>query len=353
MKPSESSWYLKHIIIHDLQTRYKTYFICEKWFALDKDDFKIERNLFPSLDEEKRKYKYLLAKQAKQKLSDEHLWFSIFARPVQSSFTRLDRLTCCFVLLSISMLMNIMYYGVNTKSSSNGIKIGSYVNITVEQISVGVITSLIVFPPSLLLVQMFKRIKRRHSRIFKIKEILNGPKINSKANEQETKIEKEALFLEKKKQKSALKFPWWFRVFAYMLSFAFAGVSLFFVIVKGLVFGNEMVTKWITSIVVSLFTSVFLTQPIKVNGTFIFLVFILSKFKKRFTLILKIAVVTFIFVTLCRKFDDKNDLDNDGDNAKELNKYNAENEEVIAFNIKNTERYSLSLSFMTILFNEC
>ena len=151
-KANECSWYLKHIIVHDLQTREKIYFICEKWFALDKDDSKIERILFPSLDEEKRKYKYLLAKQAKQKLSDEHLWFSIFARPVQSSFTRLDRLTCCFVLLSISMLMNIMYYGVDTSSSTDGIKIGSYVNITIQQISVGVITSLIVFPPSILLV---------------------------------------------------------------------------------------------------------------------------------------------------------------------------------------------------------
>ena len=45
-------------------------------------------------------------------------------------------------------------------------------------------------------------------------------------------------------------------------------------------------------------------------------------------------MVTFIFVTLCRKFDDKNDLDNEGDKAKELNKYNAENEEVFIVKIK-------------------
>ncbi len=45
-------------------------------------------------------------------------------------------------------------------------------------------------------------------------------------------------------------------------------------------------------------------------------------------------MVTFIFVTLCRKFDDKNDLDNEGDKAKELNKYNAENEEVFLVKIK-------------------
>ena len=264
---NESSWYLKHILIHDLQTREKTYFICEKWFALDKEDFKIERNLFPSLEKEKRKYKYLLEKQAKKKLSDEHLWFSIFTRPVQSSFTRLDRLTCCFVLLSISMLMNIMYYGVDTNSSTDGIKIGSYVNITVEQISVGVITSLIVFPPSLFLVELFKRIKRRQSRLSKISEILNRPPLN--ANDKESKWkeynQKKEKFLEKRKKKFELKFPWWFRIFAYMLSFAFAGISLFFVIVKGLSFGNDKVTKWVTSIIVSFFTSVIFTQPIKVG----------------------------------------------------------------------------------------
>ena len=228
---------------------------------MDKDDFKIERNLLPSLDEEKRKYKYLLAKQAKQKLSDEHLWFSVFARPVQSSFTRLDRLTCCFVLLSISMLMNILYYGVNTKSSSNGVQIGTYVNLTVEQISVGVITSLILFLPSILLVQMFKRIKRRHSRISKISKILNESKPNTNDSNKNEKVEKKTT----KNKKSEFKFPWWFKIFAYILSFAFAAVSLFFVIIKGLVFGNDMVTKWITSIVISFFTSVVLTQPIKVN----------------------------------------------------------------------------------------
>ena len=68
-----------------------------------------------------------------------------------------------------------------------------------------------------------------------------------------------------KNKKSEFKFPWWFKIFAYILSFAFAAVSLFFVIIKGLVFGNDMVTKWITSIVISFFTSVVLTQPIKVN----------------------------------------------------------------------------------------
>jgi hypothetical protein len=129
-----SAWFLKYIIVHDLQTREKSYFICDQWLAIDKDDCLIERLLPISLQEQKTQFEYLLAKQTKQKLSDGHLWFSIFVRPVQSSFNRLDRLTCCFVLLAITMLMNILYYGMDNKASSDGLKIGPFINITPEQV---------------------------------------------------------------------------------------------------------------------------------------------------------------------------------------------------------------------------
>ena len=78
----EASWYLKHVILHDLQTRERNYFICEKWLALDRDDSQIERVLNVSSNEDKTKFKYILSKQTKEKLSNDHLWFSIFARPV-------------------------------------------------------------------------------------------------------------------------------------------------------------------------------------------------------------------------------------------------------------------------------
>ena len=263
--PNEASWYLKHIIVHDLQTRDKSYFICEKWLALDKDDSLIERILPISLEKEKTQFNYLLGKETKEKLSDDHLWFSIFARPVQSSFTRLDRLTCAFVLLSISMLMNIMYYGMTNTASSDGLKIGSFLNITLQQISIGVITNLIIFPPTLLLIQLFRRIKRKTPRITKLKNILKQNDLLSLNNDQE--INKINTNKENKKNKKSfeIKFPWWFKIFAYMISFSFAGVSLFFVIIKGIEFGDEKVAKWLTSLIISFLTSILLTQPLQVN----------------------------------------------------------------------------------------
>ena len=51
-----------------------------------------------------------MSKQAYYSVSDGHLWFSIFSRPPSSIFTRVQRCTCCFVLLFTAMLLNILFY---------------------------------------------------------------------------------------------------------------------------------------------------------------------------------------------------------------------------------------------------
>lgn len=119
-----ASWYLKFVIVRDLQTKEKFYFLCERWFAVEKGDGQIDRLLPIATEVQKTNLQYLAQKEAKQKLSDGHLWISIFSRPTQSSFNRLDRVTCCFVLLFITMLMNILYYGIDTSGSTGGLQIG-------------------------------------------------------------------------------------------------------------------------------------------------------------------------------------------------------------------------------------
>jgi polycystin 1L2 len=105
-----ASWFLKHIIVRDLQTGEKFYFICEQWMGVEKEDGRIERELFVAGDKQIKELKYLLEKQSKQQMNDSHLWLSIFNKPVQSKFTRLDRVTCGFVFIYTSMLLNILYY---------------------------------------------------------------------------------------------------------------------------------------------------------------------------------------------------------------------------------------------------
>ena len=116
-----------------------------------------------------------------------------------------------------------------------------------------------------MLVQLFRRTKRRHTRVSKIKQILKENNLqNDYITDEETQQQDEQEFKDQKKKKSELKFPWWCKIFAYLLSFSFATVSLFFVIIKGIEFGDEKVQKWLTSMLISFLSSLLLTQPIQV-----------------------------------------------------------------------------------------
>ena len=130
-----ASWFLKFIIVHDLQTRERFYFICQNWLAVEKSDGKIEREIFLACEPQKTELKYFLNKEAKHNLNDSHIWLSIFNKPVQSSFTRLDRVTCCFVLLYVSSFLNIIYYKKSNDSNSSSLLNFGFFNVTLQQVS--------------------------------------------------------------------------------------------------------------------------------------------------------------------------------------------------------------------------
>ena len=89
-------------------------------------------------------------------------------------------------------------------------------------------------------------------------------------SEESVGIDNIELKLETNAKKSTLKkslksFPWWFKIIAYFLSFIVSTVCIFFIIVKGIEFGDEKVQKWISSFLISVLTSFLLTQPIQVT----------------------------------------------------------------------------------------
>jgi hypothetical protein len=272
---NKANWYLKHVIINDLSTQNKYVFICEQWLAVEKEDGSIERIIPAAGEKEKADLRFLMKRETKEKLSDSHLWFSVLARPVPSPFGRLDRLTCIFVLLCISMLANIMYYGTASNTlNPNALNIGPF-TITPEQVGVGIMTNLIVFPPSFIIMQIFRRSRDRQQD--QLDKALKKPN-QSNIREMFDCFEFLNLFiLVHRGLKRFSTFPWWMKILAYMFSFFCAFISIFFILMYGISFGNEKVQKWITSLLISVLTSIFLTQPIQVALTAIFFVSVLKK----------------------------------------------------------------------------
>ena len=131
----KASWFLKHVIVRDLQTKEKFYFSCQKWMAIEKGDGKLERELFVSDDESKNN------KDCENSMLNFHLWLSVFYKPILSSFTRLDRVTCCFVFHYLSMFLSILYYDT-TETKLND---ANRINFVFFEISFQQVNNLLLF----------------------------------------------------------------------------------------------------------------------------------------------------------------------------------------------------------------
>jgi polycystin 1L2 len=64
----------------------KFHFICQRWFAVEKDDGKVERLLIVANEIEKHQFSYVLSKRAYHNVSDDYLLFSIFSPPPSVQF---------------------------------------------------------------------------------------------------------------------------------------------------------------------------------------------------------------------------------------------------------------------------
>jgi len=134
------------------------------------------------------------------------------------------------------------------------------------QIGIGIIAELLSFLPSLLLVQFFRRIRSRQQSFSPLHQTLYRIKPNIAIKIQNIK-----------KEKSRLTFPWWCLFIAYGLCVILVSISIFFIIVRGIEFGDLKTQQWLTSILSGFFSSILLTQPIKILCLAIFFAFICRK----------------------------------------------------------------------------
>ena len=109
-----------------------------------------------------KSFSHLFTRSIKKKLSDDHLWFSIFSRPVRSNFSRLQRLSCCISLLFCTMISNAMFYRQEVEATQNKssvlIKLGP-IQFTLTQLWISFISTLVVLPINLIIVTLFRKAK--------------------------------------------------------------------------------------------------------------------------------------------------------------------------------------------------
>lgn len=76
-KGSDASWFLGFIVIRDLQTKKKWFFVVNKWFAVEEGDGQIDRVIPVAGNDDITNFSHLFSETTKQDLTDGHLWFSV------------------------------------------------------------------------------------------------------------------------------------------------------------------------------------------------------------------------------------------------------------------------------------
>jgi hypothetical protein len=120
-----------------------------------------------------------------------------------------------------------------------------------------VIVDILTFIPSTLLVEFF-RCKRQRPSIHPTSPMHRALAQLRSSSVPTSTVQKRV------KKKGRMSFPWWCLFIAYGLSFVITVVSIFFIIARGIEFGDVKCQKWLTPLVTGFFSSLLLSQPIKV-----------------------------------------------------------------------------------------
>lgn len=304
------AWYLFRVLIRDLETESKWWFVCDQWLAVEEGNGAVDRRLKLATKEELTKFNILFVNATRKNLLDGHLWLSVFTRPPKSTFTRVQRLSCCLSLMLSTMLANLMFYQAgadDNSTASQSIHIGPFI-FSVKQIMIGVQSSFVVLPVNMIIVSIFRKLRPREddSKSKKYEEIeeetnFSNPELTETSNSKietsgsvdstsqvayiastedsrdnsEKKVfnwktlvsifkKDEDSDYERKKSKKKFLFPYWCIYIAYVLVAVSSLTCGFFCMLYGFTFGKEKSEKWLTSMLVSFFQSVVVIQPFKV-----------------------------------------------------------------------------------------
>lgn len=152
----------KNLITHNVSISlnhavFRCVFLCNRWLAVEEDDGMVDRLLPVAIKEDLSKFGHIFFSDTRKRLTDSHLWISIFSRPNKSIFSRVQRLSTVFSLLMMTMLASAMFYRADENvGKTQGYTLGPF-KFTLQEVYVSMATSLLVFPVTLLIDQLFRK----------------------------------------------------------------------------------------------------------------------------------------------------------------------------------------------------
>nr|XP_056722162.1 polycystin-1 [Euleptes europaea] len=159
------SWYLQHVVIRDLQTCKSFHFLVNDWLSVESEENNglVEREVFAASEANLRSFLRIFLSELQRGFFEKHIWLSLWDRPPRSRFTRVQRASCCCLLVFLFLCANAVWYGVVGDVNFSNVAVSTLIPVSSETVSVGLVSSLVVYPLYLLLLFLFRMARSKVS----------------------------------------------------------------------------------------------------------------------------------------------------------------------------------------------
>ncbi|KAH3807085.1 hypothetical protein DPMN_135418 [Dreissena polymorpha] len=238
--------------------------------ALEKDDGLLQCVLPLRKTESINQFNTRFIRNAKEMLAESHMWVSIAYRPQTSNYRRCQRVSCALAFIMLSLISNAMFFRAEGKDEDiedgADIQVGPF-RFSLKQVYTSFFSALIVMPPTILLIYLFKLSKPKpadlNTTLFKPSERstkIRVPMVHDwleKHHQRSVQLEK-CLVQKGYPSTQDLKLPYKCTYLAWFLVFIIWFLCAFFI------WGKKKSEERLTSFFLSCFESIFCLDPVKV-----------------------------------------------------------------------------------------
>ncbi|NWU96861.1 PKD1 protein, partial [Upupa epops] len=152
------AWYLQHVIVRDLQSSKSYFFLVNDWLSVDSEDNDgmVEREVYAASETELRSFSRIFVAELQRGFFEKHVWLSMWDRPPRSRFTRVQRATCCSLLIFLFLCANAVWYGVVGNVHLGNTAVSNLIPVNVDTVAVGLVSSVVVYPLYLVILFLFR-----------------------------------------------------------------------------------------------------------------------------------------------------------------------------------------------------
>ncbi|CAH1230901.1 PKD2 [Branchiostoma lanceolatum] len=153
-----ASWFLRNMIIKDMQTDKVYQFVCYDWLSDNRGDCQVQKVLHVSNHEQLRSFSTMFRENTNALFYDQHMWTSPVVSPEGSSFSKSERLSCCWAVVNSMMVASAMWYrDDNDDSITNIVYNLGFVQLTLQELYVSLVTTALVIPVTMVPLLLFRK----------------------------------------------------------------------------------------------------------------------------------------------------------------------------------------------------